>query len=689
MVVLVVFVLDTAPLLSTTLPRRVRAKPEYRQRQTIAPSEHTRCPNNQQPYRDILHISSKFLCQHSAFLHLRRLYLENTMAAMTDIATVPSTTAPPSYVARCSLSLSAGLSVYLSHADVGPSLNPFRCDFEGVLSTLCRQIYPGTQMLSIHPRNYSYVMLALYRLLRHLIPHTDSIAAAAKSTASDAPPSSLAVMDVSLTVMTARIAEVYPGELQPHAAHECGKTARGERPHGTPFTAEALVQPLLTIDAAADASELSAWQRWLISSLTWQQLAGTAVEYIAAEWMELLGKYLWYNAWRRSPIVCLHEHVMAEDPELLQLWLAIGMPADYPPELDTDMRSAYKQQFDQQMRAAVVASAPWMVDAQQVKQRVAEWVSGDVPGGDAVFFRRYHIRPLWHTGVDVSGCELTKVESDEAEADKAMKQYDEDVDDGWERTSENGGALFEDESSMEMEAGIDIVDAANVSRRLIINCRIWIDSYRTEQRHLDVSVRGGGEQWSGKVISSCSHGDGDAKPYQSYPRIQLYWDNDLLEPDAQPNEPQPLSDYVCHGHLHGLSEQQWNEVMGGRLRVSYHSGAAGERKFEQADDEQATRSKDGMFPTRLSDVVDRKQYKRLQRTEIRRMAAIAIRLCMLDEGVDVAVFPCFQPAEMRRQFEAVVQTRLETGAAQLPAALPSDLQGMVAAYNPPLLDVPV
>ena len=116
-------------------------------------------------------------------------------------------------------------------------------------------------------------------------------------------------------------------------------------------------------------------------------------------------------------------------------------------------------------------------------------------------------------------------------------------------------------------------------------------------------------------------------------------------------DPTCFDQYICHGHLHGLSEQQWSGAMGGRLRVNYYSGVDTEGDLEQADDEQVARAKDGMFPARLDDVVDKVQYRRLQRAEIRRMAAIATRLILIDEGADVALFPCFQTAEMRRHFE--------------------------------------
>ena len=71
------------------------------------------------------------------------------------------------------------------------------------------------------------------------------------------------------------------------------------------------------------------------------------------------------------------------------------------------------------------------------------------------------------------------------------------------------------------------------------------------------------------------------------------------------------------------------------------------------------------------------------------MLAIALRLTVLDAGVDAAIFPCFQPVEVRRPLEAALQTRLETEVAGLPAALPKDLQGVVAGYTGPQVDIPV
>ena len=93
---------------------------------------------------------------------------------------------------------------------------------------------------------------------------------------------------------------------------------------------------------------------------------------------------------------------LRDDPGLSVLWSSIGMPTDCPAVVDTSLHTAYKQQFEQQMRAAVAASAPWMFDAVQVQQRVAEFAAGRLPSGDAIFFRCHHIRALWHSGMDVS-----------------------------------------------------------------------------------------------------------------------------------------------------------------------------------------------------------------------------------------------------------------------------------------------
>ena len=345
---------------------------------------------------------------------------------------------------------------------------------------------------------------------------------------------------------------------------------------------------------------------------------------------------------QHNRIVCLHEKVLAKDRELRSLWLTIGMPADYPPVVDIDLHTAYKQQFEQWMSAAVTASAPWMFDRRQVERRVGEWMAGRLPSGDSLFFRRYHIRPLWHSIMD--GVKL--------------------------RAPSGVPQLF-----FPMKAGFDLVDAAGVSRHIVVYCRMY-EANGAFGVHVIEAAR------NTTLLRHCFH--------TSAQRTDLCFDRgELGAGDEEGRGIHTFDNYLCHGHLHGLSEQQWDDAMGGTLRVGYYSADAAESRQEHADDEQAAKSRENMCPARLEDVTDRWRYRSLQRAEIRRMAAIATRLATLDAGVDVAVFPCFQPAEMRRRFEAAAQSLVEMEMAGLPAPLPRVLQGIVMDYHTPHVDIPL
>ena len=279
---------------------------------------------------------------------------------------------------------------------------------------------------------------------------------------------------------------------------------------------------------------------------------------------------------------------------------------------------------------------------QQVEQRVSEWMAGRLPSGDPLFFRRYHIRPLWHSIMD--GPKL-RVESGAPRLDFPVK------------------------------AGFDLVDAAGVSRPIVVHCAIDTDD-GTFGVHVIEAV--------GNTTLLRYRFDGATR------RSNLCFANGVLGTGKEEGrDSQPFDDYLCHGHLHGLSEQQWDEAVGRRFRVYYYSADAAESEQERQDDEQAAKSREGLFPARLEDVTYRWRYRSLQRAEIRRMAAIATRLSMLDADVDVAVFPCFQPVAMRRRFEAAVQPRLEVEVARLPEPLPRVLQGIVMGYHTSHIDVPL
>ena len=340
---------------------------------------------------------------------------------------------------------------------------------------------------------------------------------------------------------------------------------RNEQQYEDVFGDREMIQPLLSADAATDSEELSFWQRWLISSPEWQNLVSPATELIAAEILELLG-----TALRRqhkaanadmdeehasnkemdddsdadagrgdeqfdepceqieyelevSYIAFMHSVIEADD-ELLALWRTIGMPAECPAGIDVDLPTAYKQQFEQQMRAAVAKSAPWMFDSQQqLEKRVADWMQGRLPSGDAVFFRRYHIRPLWHTGVDVADFNTVQLEHLPLGTDDERREFP-------------------------VQVGIDLVDAAGVSYRVVVKCSVG--------KH-DVTVNAKHE--GGPLVSGhATHPNFDPTDTDEHmcDRIDLH-----LAPlfDAPPSL---LAQYVCHGHLHGLSEQQWSGAMG-------------------------------------------------------------------------------------------------------------------------------
>lgn len=304
------------------------------------------------------------------------------------------------------------------------------------------------------------------------------------------------------------------------------------------------------------------------------------------------------------------------------------------------------------MKAAVAASAPWMFDAQEVEQRVAEWRSGGLPGGDALFFRRYHIRPLWHGGVSV-------------------------FDFGAERAQAGLDSDGHRHDFFPQSVRVDLVDAAGVSFTLNIQCSVQPNVGRSRQRQLHVKVSHGSIMGHLLYAYTPSHNDSSADPSSPYTRISLNYTANIFTGPPERHRNNALSDYLCHGHLHGLSEQQWNEAIGG-LNIDYYAAHSAIAQLERKDDEQAVALKEAMFPTLLADVVDLESYRRLQAAEIRRMAAIAIRLALLGEGVDAAIFPCFQPAEMRQKFEAAARSARETGVAELPAALPAVLQDVVA-----------
>ena len=255
---------------------------------------------------------------------------------------------PLSYTAHCSITLTDALAVKLSEVDGQPSPNPFHCDYTTPLSAVSNAVHPNRTILGTDPRTYSYFALALYRLLRYLIPDTQAVAATAKLSPSDAPPSApesdWLLQDAARAPFQARLRQVFPaGQLHVHAASVCESVSgsvRHSSARAPEFTVEKFVQPLLAVDRAEDEQQLSEWQRWLMDNVAWQKMIAALVEYVTAEMTEVLGNKLRDGTWKRSPVACFHEVVLSKDLELAALWSSIGMPADCPSELDVDLPTA-------------------------------------------------------------------------------------------------------------------------------------------------------------------------------------------------------------------------------------------------------------------------------------------------------------------------------------------------------------
>ena len=274
------------------------------------------------------------------------------------------------------------------------SPNPFHVDFIALLYAFSlRATHPAIAqpLLKEDPRNYSYLALAAYRLLRHLIPpHEQVVAAATAQPQQDqqAPPTTPPTAQLALTVAEQRVRDVFPAGLRDFAWDQCVRS----RDAGIPLTlsADQYVQPTLSIDAAADEKDLSGWQRWLIASTDWQLLAGAAVEYFFAELFDLLSKrFLDNNRICQNIIPTLHEKVLDGDAELMALWLTIGMPATCPPGTEPLGRRARMQPVTNKfVQAEFDYSKLWLsTDSQpraQCTSHVYIQVYGPAPNEDVI-----------------------------------------------------------------------------------------------------------------------------------------------------------------------------------------------------------------------------------------------------------------------------------------------------------------
>ena len=630
------------------------------------------------------------------------------------------------YMAPSSLPLSAGLSVIASNVRTAVCLNPFHIDFHRILHLLRVVDAPQDASALNDPRLHAYLMFALYRLLRALIPTH----AAAQAVAADAqqleqeqrpatehqhadeemspsPPVSPPPPALELSVMIGRVSELFTGRLVREAQNNCVRASGGEA--RSVFTT-ADIRALLQLDAAADETALSPCQRWLITDPVWQRQATATVELMAADlWQAqycrhtLSSRYLGEPIVPREPwsIATLHAQVIGDggNAELTALWRIIGMPADCPPGVDIPYQVAYKEQFRRQMEAAALASAPWMADRRQVAERVEQWRRGRLSDGDATFFQRFHIRPVRHSGV-----KLPPVFGQREAHPRAARGIASD--DDWDSDSYQPRPW--------LMAAFDIVDAAGVSWPFLIRCleeTVMNDPPSAYvSPNVKLATRDNGRPLPPPAALRPLFHTSNVCAALSWPERtsmsiiapnELYWDHSQLPSSDGKRWHPTLSDYVCHGHMHGLSAEEWKEAMGGEVTLRYEEPTCfRERTFDvdslvTSSDQQPTKKRKGaaidpraaLFPLKLSEVTNQERYGQMQRTEIRRLACVATRLLLMNSNVDAAVFREHQPQEVRRQFNLARQSAAEQ--LVLSQSLPSDVQGIVAQYEPFEVDIPV
>ena len=649
------------------------------------------------------------------------------------MAAPPASTAAASglaYLAPCTLPLSAGLSVIISNSAIAACPNPFQIDFHHNISRIRAGAHPLARTVPVDPRLNAYVMLAVYRLLRALIPSHDAVVRAvdtnvqqpkkrrrptkgqhAAEVTTPPPPTFPPPAEVVADAMDGRLAELFTGELLGVAQ---STRAKFDNETAHLFTLSAAdIQTLLQLDAAADETALSSWQLWLIAGPVWQKQAAAIMELILAElWEELSRRLLpglddaWPRGERGQPsqevwsIATLYSQVIGDDgdAELTALWRIIGMPTDCPAGVDMPYLQAYKEQFRRRMEAAALASAPWMADKRQVAERMLEWRKGRLLDGDATFFQRFHIRPVQHLGV-----KLPRVFGQSEAYPGARKSA---LDDEYE------GEPYDPRPWL--TAAFDLVDAAGVRWPFLIRCvdepTMRFFPQRTVVLNAHVTIREDGRPVPfpagvppllSTLIPSQEVSSQERATMGRYVPSDLLWDRSQPPRRNKRGWHPMLSNYVCHGHMHGLSAEEWKEAMGGEVKLRYDDVAPfGEAAFDvdalvASSDQPPKKKRKGastppqaaLFPRKLSEVKDWARYGQMQRTEIRRLACVATRLLALDAGVDAAVFREHQPREVRRQFSLAWQ-----GAAEqlvLSQALPSDVQGIVAQYEPFEVDIPV
>ena len=405
---------------------------------------------------------------------------------------------------------------------------------------------------------------------------------------------------------------------------------------------------------------LSQWQQWLISSEAWQSGAATLCEHFLAEVMEAIGTReeksdaAWLKRDAVIDIECIYEAV-SDDEELFSFWQFVGMKAHYPPEAYIPASPSYQQQLKQRIHDAVAISAPWLTDQATVERHVADWQDGRLASGDALFFQRFHIRPIAHLG--------TRLDF---------------------KRGESGDGTYDDVAvRCSTAATFDMLDAAGVSWPCIVHCKVFHAIGRLQQPRVWITVR---HRPDNRLLVDTA--PLDAQDVEDWDtrwvrlRLRVIDPYSVLMPADDDDATTPQ--YCCHGHMRGMSAEEWHRATGS-LRVYYYSQSFAEQ--ERADEGAPLTSRDDSsptkrlrtegelgrapFPTSLADVKDWPLYRVRQRVEIRRMAAIAARLALLDAVVDLAAFRAHQPDHVRQAFVDAASHRRAALAATLVSPAPN------------------
>ena len=159
-------------------------------------------------------------------------------------------------------------------------------------------------------------------------------------------------------------------------------------------------------------------------------------------------------------IECIYEAV-SDDEELFSFWQFVGMKAHYPPEAYIPASPSYQQQLKERIHDAVAISAPWLTDQATVERHVADWQDGRLASGDALFFQRFHIRPIAHLGTRL---DFKRGESGDGTYDDVAVRY-------------STAATF------------DMLDAVGVSWPCIVHCKVFHAIGRLQQPRVWITVR--------------------------------------------------------------------------------------------------------------------------------------------------------------------------------------------------------